>query len=99
MCTDFATDTLATQTIFNMLELDDKIESMVPELMKDMKEKLYTIDSVRKYSSPYYDLEWMTDFSPDSVVNTALRKTDWVNFALWNEGNVYNKLFSKVTPT
>ena len=96
VCTDFATDTLATRTIYNMLEVDDKIESMLPELLKDMKKKLYTIDYNRKYPTPYYGLDWMTDFSPDSVVNTALRKEDLVQFAFWEEGNVYNNLFNKV---
>ena len=38
----------------------------------------------------------MVDFGVDSVVNLALRKTDVLNFAAFNEGNLYNNLFYKV---
>ena len=38
----------------------------------------------------------MVDFSPNSVANIALRKTDVINFAAANEGNLYNNLFFKV---
>ena len=36
------------------------------------------------------------DFTPNSLANIALRKTDMTNFALNNEGNHYNNLFYKV---
>ena len=42
------------------------------------------------------DLGWIVDFSLDSVVNLNLRKTDKENFAVFNEGNLYNNLFYKV---
>ena len=41
-------------------------------------------------------LGWILDFSLDSVVNLNLRKTDKENFAVFNEGNLYNNLFYKV---
>ena len=41
-------------------------------------------------------LGWILDFSLDSVVNLNLRKTDEENFAVFNEGNLYNNLFYKV---
>ena len=55
---------------------------------------------------------WTEDFTPDSIVNLALRlylivlkinhnsnfrKEDVENFALNNEGNVYNTLFNKAS--
>ena len=40
---------------------------------------------------------WIVDFSPDNVVNTALRKEELMDFAMFNEGNVYSKLFNKVS--
>ena len=42
------------------------------------------------------ELGWVLDFSLDSVVNVNLRKTDLENFAVFNEGNLYNNLFYKV---
>ena len=44
----------------------------------------------------FKDLGWIVDFSLDSVVNLNLRKTDKANFAVFNEGNLYNNLFYKV---
>ena len=44
----------------------------------------------------FKDLGWIVDFSLDSVVNLNLRKTDKENFAVFNEGNLYNNLFYKV---
>lgn len=43
------------------------------------------------------DFRWITDFDNlDSVANIALRKTDLINFATFNEGDLYNNLFFKV---
>ena len=42
------------------------------------------------------DLGWIVDFTLDSIVNLNLRKTDQANFAVFNEGNLYNNLFYKV---
>ena len=43
------------------------------------------------------DFEWITDFDNlDSVANVALRKTDLINFATFNEGDLHNNLFFKV---
>lgn len=44
----------------------------------------------------FKDLGWILDFSLDSVVNLNLRKSDKENFAVFNEGNLYNNLFFKV---
>ena len=65
-------------------------------MMENLKKVIYmkmdgTIDE---------DLENLVDFSPDSDINTAIRKThesDILNFAMFYEGNVYNKLINKVT--
>ena len=38
----------------------------------------------------------MIDFEPDSVLNMKLRKKDVTNYALNNEGNIYNNLINKV---
>ena len=40
-------------------------------------------------------LGWMVDFGPDSVLSLRLRKSDMLNFALNNEGNLYNNLINK----
>ena len=42
------------------------------------------------------DFGWVTDFGVDSLVNLALRRSDAENFAVLNEGNLYNNLFDKV---
>ena len=39
---------------------------------------------------------WMVDFEPDSILNIQLRKTDIANFALNNEGNIYNHIINQV---
>ena len=49
--------------------------------------------------SDFYDskrLSWMVDFSPDSLINMRFRKEELTEFAMFGEGNVYNKLFYKV---
>ena len=65
-------------------------------MMSEMKKLLYNT-----HENHYGDdsLEWITDFSPDSSINTLIRKStrsDLINFAMFNEGNVYNKLINKV---
>ena len=61
-----------------------------------MKEKLLEVgrDAVPKHE--FGNLGWMVDFSPDSIINLMLRKTDVKSFAMFNEGNIYNTLFNKV---
>ena len=67
-------------------------------MMKNLKEKLFSVPNGRSDEAKDMDsLGWIVDFSPDNVVNTILRKEDLLDFALFNEGNVYNKLFNKVS--
>ena len=61
--------------------------------LQDMRKRLFESE---KEDFLYGDYGWMVDFSPSSVANMALRKTDLVNFAAANEGNLYNNLFFKV---
>ena len=68
-------------------------------MFEDLKIKLHEVAETRKYeddTSGMTSLGWMVDFSPDSVINTALRKENILDFAMFNEGNVYNNIFSKV---
>ena len=68
-------------------------------MFEDLKTKIYEVPYVRSYedeTSDLVSLGWMLDFSPDSVINTALRKENLMDFAMFNEGNVYNKIFFKV---
>ena len=39
----------------------------------------------------------LADFTPDSIINLMLRKSDKLNFALNNQGNLYNYLINKVS--
>ena len=68
-------------------------------MFEDLKMKLHEVAETRKYdddASGMTSLGWMVDFSPDSIINTALRKENILDFAMFNEGNVYNNIFSKV---
>ena len=68
-------------------------------MFEDLKTKIYEVPYARSYedeTSDLVSLGWMLDFSPDSVINTALRKENLMDFAMFNEGNVYNKIFFKV---
>ena len=71
-------------------------------MMNNLKAKLFEVPTgrINQLDEPYnLGLEffgWVVDFSPDNVANTALRKEELLDFALFNEGNVYNKLFYKV---
>ena len=58
------------------------------------------------YAMPWRDgleereyMDWITDFNVDSPANLKLRKTDLLNFAAFNEGNLFNNLFLKVFDT
>ena len=43
------------------------------------------------------DFGWVKEYNDvDSIANLALRKTDLLNYAIFNEGNLYNNLFYKV---
>ena len=80
------------------IEPDEKVKSLLPKTMLDMKRKLWAVPDNRD-DVVYDDMEfgWITDFdNVDSVANVALRKTDLLNFAVFNEGNLYNNLFYKV---
>ena len=61
--------------------------------LDDLRMRLFQSE---KDESLYDNYGWMVDFSPSSVANMALRKTDRINFAAANEGNLYNNLFFKV---
>ena len=68
-------------------------------MFEDLKTKIYEVPTSRLYGDEASDLAylgWMLDFSPDSIINTALRKENLMEFAMFNEGNVYNKIFFKV---
>ena len=73
------------------------MRSKLPQTLAAMKEVLFQIPRSRK-DVPKSNLRygWIMDFTPNSVANIALRKTDMTNFALNNEGNHYNNLFYKV---
>ena len=81
-------------------EFDDKLKNKLPKMFANLKTQLYEPpyfrDTIDEEVSGYYRLGWMVDFSPDSVINTALRKENILDFAMANEGNVYNSLFNKV---
>ena len=70
-------------------------------MMNNLKTKLFSVPTGRlNQEDEAYDMDnlgWVVDFSPDNVVNTNLRKEDLLDFALFNEGNVYSKLFNKVS--
>ena len=68
-------------------------------MFEDLKTKIYDVPNARSYEDETSDLGylgWMLDFSPDSIINTALRKENILDFAMFNEGNVYNNVFFKV---
>ena len=62
----------------------------------DMKYKLFEVPYWRDEVSSSTYMNWTTDFSVDSPASLKLRKTDLINFAAFNEGNLYNNLFLKV---
>ena len=68
------------------MEWDESVRGRLSLTLQDMRDKLWEFE----------DYGWMVDFSTSSVANMALRKTDTVNFAAANEGNLYNNLFFKV---
>ena len=76
------------------IEFDESVKSKLSLTLKDMRSKLF---ESQKDPYLYGDYAWMVDFSPSSVANMALRKTDVINFAAANEGNLYNNLFFKVS--
>ena len=86
-----------------MIDFDEKVKAKLPNTLKDMKEKLWSVPEKRDLDN-YKNRQWITDFGgddggerlADSVANLALRKTDFLNFALFREGNMLNNLFYKV---
>ena len=81
-------------------KFDENIKSKLPGMMKNLKTKLFDIPTgrINQLDEGYDQISfgWIVDFSPDNVINTAWRKEELMDFALFNEGNVYNKLFYKV---
>ena len=75
------------------IEFDESVKSSLKLTLEDMRSKLF---ETQKDEGLYDGFGWMVDFSPSSVANMALRKTDLLNFAAANEGNLYNNLFYKV---
>ena len=75
------------------IEFDESVKSSLKLTLEDMRSKLF---ESQKDEGLYDGFGWMVDFSPSSVANMALRKTDLLNFAAANEGNLYNNLFYKV---
>ena len=97
VCPDWATDQLAIQTIYNMIDFDDKVKTKLAKTLADMKRVFYGVSHERSdVPRELYKWGWITDFTPDSVTNLKLRKNDIMNFALNNEGNLYNAMFNKV---
>ena len=78
------------------IDFDDDVKAMLPETMLDMKRALFEVPYWRDEVADYSDLGWTSDFAVDSVTNMRLRKSDLLNFAVFNEGNLYNSLFFKV---
>ena len=85
-----------------MIDFDEKVKTKLPNTLKDMKEKLWSVPEKRDLDN-YKNRQWVTDFGgedgdrlADSVANLALRKTDLLNFALFREGNMLNNLFYQV---
>ena len=64
------------------------MKSKLSLTLKDMRSKLF---ESQKDPFLYGDYGWMVDFSPNSVVNMVLRRTDTAN-----EENLYNNLFFEV---
>ena len=60
-----------------------------------MKQRFLRFSRYRGDLHGIYD-SVLIDFTPDSVTNLRLRKSDKLNFALNNEGNLYNNLINKV---
>ena len=85
-----------------MIDFDEKVKTKLPNTLKDMKEKLWSVPEKRDLDH-HKNRQWVTDFGgedgerlADNVANLALRKTDPLNFALFREGNLLNNLFYKV---
>ena len=56
--------------------------------LEDMRKKLF---ESQRDDGMYNNNRWMVDFSPNSVVNMVLRRTDTAN-----EENLHNNLFFEV---
>ena len=64
------------------------MKSKLRPTLEDMRKKLF---ESQRDDGMYNDNRWMVDFSPNSVVNMVLRRTDTAN-----EENLYNNLFFEV---
>ena len=78
------------------LEFDENLKNKLPKMFENLKTKLYEVSRSGELCDDMCSLRWMVDFSPDSVINTALRKENILDFGMVNEGNVYNNIFFKV---
>ena len=80
------------------IDFDDSVKSKLKKTIEHMKKNFFDISQNRDEipQEEYGNYGWMVDFQPDSVINVRLRKTDKLNFALNNEGNLYNNLINKV---
>ena len=80
--------------------MDDDLKKRLKHTLADMRKQLLRIPDNREDLFPdsyHRDFQWITDFDNlDSIANIALRKTDLINFATFNEGDLHNNLFFKV---
>ena len=77
-------------------DMDDKIKNKLPKMTSNLKEALFTEYYQRNYYTDFVDFSKIFDSSPDGLINTKLRKENILDFAMFNEGNVYNSLINKV---
>ena len=74
---------------FSSFKFDENIKSKLPEMINNLKTKLFDVPIGRQglndegYDQIYFG--WVVDFSPDNVINTALRKEELMDFALFND--------------
>ena len=76
-------------------KFDENIKSKLPGMMKNLKTKLFDIPTGRlnqideAYDQLYFN--WIVDFSPDNVINTAWRKEEfWILHYLMKEMSTIN---------
>ena len=81
------------------IEFDDTVTNQLENTMHHLLKSVYEVPKERmeELGDEYGEMRWVVDFTPESVANLALRKTDLDNFIYNNEGNLYNNLFYKVT--
>jgi len=87
ICPDWPSDSLAIQTVYNMMD---------PKTLS--QKTLDFIKDVTFFKEAFYDEppRWMGDESMNSLVNLELRKTDLDSYLFAHEGNLWNNLIFKV---